>query len=66
MDVYTGDVSKGGTDANVYLTLFGERGESDEIHLRESETHRDMFERDHVNKFFNLIRFNSLNISFLK
>lgn len=28
VDVYTGDIWGGGTDANVYITLYGDRGDT--------------------------------------
>ena len=46
--VFTGDVSGGGTDANVFLTVFGQLGDSGERKLLKSETHRNKFERNHV------------------
>ena len=46
--MYTGDVSGGGTDANVYLTVVGDKGDSGERKLHKSETNRDKFERGQV------------------
>merc|ERR1712136_470800 len=40
-----GDVSGAGTDSNVFLTMFGEHGDSGERKLLKSETHTDKFER---------------------
>lgn len=51
MDVITGDVSGAGTDANVFLIIFGEYGDSGEIPLKNSETHKDKFERGHTDVF---------------
>ena len=48
VDVYTGDVRGAGTDANVFLTIFGDRGDSGERKLHKSETNRDKFERGQV------------------
>lgn len=48
VNVYTGDVSRAGTDANVFLTIFGDKGDSGERKLVKSETHTDKFERGHV------------------
>ena len=48
VDVVTGDVSRGGTDANVFLTIFGENGDSGERQLSKSETNNDKFERGQV------------------
>jgi len=41
-------VSGAGTDANVFLTIFGDRGDSGERKLHKSETYKDKFERGHV------------------
>ncbi|XP_062503862.1 lipoxygenase homology domain-containing protein 1-like isoform X2 [Corticium candelabrum] len=49
--VFTGDVSGGGTDANVFLTVFGQLGDSGERKLLKSETHRNKFERNHEDIF---------------
>ncbi|XP_030851151.1 lipoxygenase homology domain-containing protein 1 isoform X3 [Strongylocentrotus purpuratus] len=49
--VYTGDTFRAGTDANVYLTVYGENGDSGERQLRNSESYSDKFERGHCDKF---------------
>ena len=46
--VFTGDIRRAGTDANVFITLIGENGDSGERPLSVSETHRDKFERGQV------------------
>ena len=46
--VYTGDVKSAGTDANVFLTMFGENGDTGERPLSKSELHKDKFERGQV------------------
>lgn len=46
--VYTGDVRGAGTDANVMLVLYGEKGKSEEFSLRNKS---DNFERNQVDKF---------------
>ena len=46
--MYTGDIKSAGTDANVFLTMFGENGDTGERALTKSETHRDKFERGQV------------------
>ena len=51
MDVVTGDLSGSGTDANVFLIIFGEYGDSGEIALKNSETYKDKFEREHTDVF---------------
>ena len=40
-----------GTDANVFLIIFGENGDSGEIPLKNSETYKDKFERGHTDVF---------------
>ncbi|XP_013416715.1 lipoxygenase homology domain-containing protein 1 isoform X2 [Lingula anatina] len=51
VNVYTGDVRGAGTDANVFITIFGDKGDSGERKLLHSETNRDKFERKQVDKF---------------
>ena len=46
--IHTGDVRGAGTDANVILVLYGEKGKSDEFKLRNKT---DNFERAKVDKF---------------
>ncbi len=48
VDVYTGDKLRAGTNANVFLQMFGELGDSGEKKLIKSETHLDKFERNQV------------------
>lgn len=50
--VFTGDIFNAGTDANVYITLYGENGDSGERKLMKSEKYSDKFERGHVRYFF--------------
>ena len=40
-----------GTDANVFMIIFGENGDSGELPLKNSETYKDKFERDHTDVF---------------
>ena len=49
IDVATGDRYLAGTDANVYITLFGDKANSDETRL--SSSGRDPFERDQTDSF---------------
>lgn len=51
INVHTGDVSGAGTDANVFLTIFGDKGDSGERKLHKSDTYSDKFERNHVSTF---------------
>ena len=56
VNVYTGDVSGAGTDANVFCTIFGDKGDSGERKLHKSETYTDKFERAHVSITYVLIK----------
>lgn len=49
--IFTGDIRSAGTDANVFITLIGENGDSGERQLSVSETHRDKFERGQEDVF---------------
>jgi len=46
--VFTGDVKSAGTDANVFLTIYGEYGDTGERQLGKSETYSNKFERGNV------------------
>lgn len=45
--VMTGDVFGAGTDANVFLTIYGEHGDTSERNLSKSQN-RNKFERNQV------------------
>jgi hypothetical protein len=50
--VQTGDVDDAGTDAKVYITLYGRNGSSGERHLEESQEHpKDPFEKGYLDTF---------------
>ena len=51
MNVKTGDIIGAGTDANVFMVIFGENGDSGELALKNSETYKDKFERNHSDIF---------------
>ncbi|GFN87702.1 hypothetical protein PoB_001420800 [Plakobranchus ocellatus] len=51
VEVFTGDMKGGGTDANVFISIFGDKGDSGERALRNSETNRDKFERNKMDRF---------------
>ncbi|MBQ0997230.1 MULTISPECIES: PLAT/LH2 domain-containing protein [Streptomyces] len=53
IQVVTGKVESAGTDANVYLTIYGSAGSSEEIHL---ESGGDDFERASVSNFVHTLR----------
>ncbi|CAG5986167.1 unnamed protein product [Menidia menidia] len=51
VSVMTGDVNGAGTDANVFLTIYGDQGDTGERKLSKSETNSNKFERGSVDKF---------------
>ncbi|CAF2355156.1 unnamed protein product [Rotaria sp. Silwood2] len=51
VDVYTGDKFGCGTNANVFCTIYGDKGDTGERELAHSETHTDKFERKHMDRF---------------
>ncbi|XP_026153735.1 lipoxygenase homology domain-containing protein 1 [Mastacembelus armatus] len=51
VSVMTGDVYGAGTDANVFLTIYGTLGDTGERKLSKSETNSNKFERGSVDKF---------------
>lgn len=48
VDVHTGKKMRGGTDANVFVNLFGELGDTGDRPLKESKTNRNKFEKGKV------------------
>ncbi|MFI1162462.1 PLAT/LH2 domain-containing protein [Streptomyces sp. NPDC020801] len=51
--VHTGDVDGAGTDANVYITIYGSNGSSDELQL---DSGRDDFERNGADMFTHTLK----------
>ncbi|XP_061672103.1 LOW QUALITY PROTEIN: lipoxygenase homology domain-containing protein 1-like [Syngnathoides biaculeatus] len=51
VSVRTGDMYKAGSDANVFLTIYGDLGDTGERKLSRSESNRNKFERGQVDKF---------------
>ena len=50
--VYTGDKRGAGTDAQVYITLFGNQGkQTKKIQLKDSSTNKNPFESKQSDKF---------------
>ena len=49
--VHTGDKFGAGTDANVYVTLFGEVDDTGTVFLKSSKTNRNKFERNQIDEF---------------
>ncbi|XP_028828916.1 lipoxygenase homology domain-containing protein 1 isoform X1 [Denticeps clupeoides] len=49
--VTTGDMYGAGTDANVFLTIYGELGDTGERKLRKSENNSNKYERGSVDQF---------------
>ena len=53
--VFTGDVKSAGTDANVFVTMYGDYGDTGERQLLKSETHSNKFERGNVSACMKLL-----------
>ncbi|XP_058639789.1 lipoxygenase homology domain-containing protein 1 isoform X2 [Onychostoma macrolepis] len=51
VSVRTGDMNGAGTDANVFLTIYGDLGDTGERKLSKSESSSNKFERGAVDKF---------------
>uniref|UniRef100_A0A672Z678 Lipoxygenase homology domains 1b n=1 Tax=Sphaeramia orbicularis TaxID=375764 RepID=A0A672Z678_9TELE len=51
VSIRTGDMYGAGTDANVFLTIYGDLGDTGERKLAKSETNKNKFERGEVDKF---------------
>ncbi|XP_058493118.1 lipoxygenase homology domain-containing protein 1 [Solea solea] len=51
VSVRTGDMYGAGTDANVFLTIYGDLGDTGERKLAKSESNKNKFERGAVDKF---------------
>ncbi|CAF3723658.1 unnamed protein product [Rotaria sp. Silwood1] len=51
VDVYTGDKLGSGTDANVFLTMYGYKDDTNEQELKYSQTNTDKFERKQIDRF---------------
>ena len=49
--VITDDIRGNGTDGNVYVTLIGDKGESDELQLSPQDDGNRLFERNATDKF---------------
>jgi hypothetical protein len=49
--VYTGDVRYAGTDANVFIRMFGSEGDSGSQRLQSKSRLRNLFERDQTDEF---------------
>lgn len=54
MSVRTGDMYGAGTDANVFLTIYGDLGDTGERKLAKSENNKNKFERGEVFIKFNV------------
>ena len=52
VDVQTGDKSGAGTDANVFINIFGDYGDTGDRILDKSTTHKNKFERKNLDTFF--------------
>ena len=49
--VRTSDVLGSGTDANVYIKLYGDLGDSGDVHLRQSVTNKSPFQNNQTDVF---------------
>ena len=49
--VRTGDVRGAGTDANVYIQIFGKQGDTGRLPLRQSENTKNKFEKGRADMF---------------
>ena len=49
--IKTGDLFQAGTDADVYLKIFGKKGDSDKVMLRQANNTSNKFERGQIDKF---------------
>lgn len=56
MSVYTGDKRGAGTDANIFLNIFGELGDTGDRPLEESKTNKNKFERNQVIKLGRVVQ----------
>ena len=50
MDVYTGDKRHAGTDANVFINLHGDMGDTGDRDLNKSKNNINKFERNQVSE----------------
>lgn len=53
--VHTGKKLGAGTDANVFLNIFGEQGDTGERFLEKSSTNKNKFEKGSVSFWYNYI-----------
>ena len=51
MYVKTSDLTGASTSANVFLVIFGENGDSDKLHLKDSESNKSPFKNDQLDLF---------------
>ena len=49
--VFTGDKWGAGTDANVYVVLFGDSDDTGQVWLKTSKTNKNKFERKQMDEF---------------
>ena len=51
MSVKTGDVRGAGTGANVFVQIYGDKGDSGKLQLRSAENTKNKFERGRTDQF---------------
>ncbi|CAF3698383.1 unnamed protein product [Rotaria sp. Silwood1] len=49
--VYTSKISGSGTDTNVFLTMYGDKDDTNEQELKYSQTNKNKFERKQIDRF---------------
>ncbi|KAL4660900.1 lipoxygenase homology domain-containing protein 1-like [Arapaima gigas] len=62
VSVMTGDVYKAGTDANVFLTIYGDLGDTGERKLSKSESNRNKFERGSVSTLSETLKLDKFTV----
>ena len=61
--VHTGDKRGAGTNANIFLNIFGELGDTGDRPLEKSKSNRDKFERNQVSLVDDRLRFICVTIN---
>lgn len=51
IDIKTGNKKGSGTNSNVFIIIYGEKGETGKLLLKDAETKRNLFESSHSDKF---------------
>ncbi len=51
VDIKTGDDIGSGTDSNVFLSIFGDKGDLQKVHLHTAKNNKNKFEKGGLDKF---------------